>query len=301
VWQDGLLASATIGDCSACDIDAAEDFETIVRAPPARYLQRLSLWGHLHRVPEAIARYGVPPTLTLLGLLEPDPAAYHPEMYILRAAGHGPELPTGPQPVPGVLGPLHLAYPRLRHLEDLLLYSGGIDFGAIDLPSLQNAEIHTDFTSENLASIGRAAWPRLDDLKLFFGWSVQRGGMDVADEDDLGCAACTPDDILSMLMGDGLPELLGLSLVGLSFADVIAERLHGVPLLEQLRLLDLSKGRMTDAGAEHLLRARRALSHLDCLDVSENFLSDSAVVELAAAFPDAVVTPQRQVGVVRER
>lgn len=292
-WRDGLLDTVMIGDVESCD-DAAANLAMIVDAPAARFLSELILWGVLERVPAEIARCGVPSTLSELTLVAADPLEWHATMNILRYVGAAPELPAGPAAVPGALGSLHVAYGRLRHLQKLVLYAGRIDFGEVDLPSLCTAELHTDFTSENLASIGRAVWPKLSRLELRFGASVARGGFDVVDdEEDLGCVACTPDDLALILEGKGLVELEVLGLVGLSFADAVAARLQRAPLLERLVELDLSKGRMTDAGAQHLLAARRELSHLERLDLSENFISDDAAALLTEAFPNAIVDPQR--------
>ncbi len=153
--------------------------------------------------------------------------------------------------------------------------------------------IHTDFTSENIASVARAACPSLTSLALRFGRSVSPGAGDVLDEEDLGCAACAPEDVARLLQTSGLPALRHLGLVGLAFADEVAARLGARRWSGGSTSLDLSKGRMTDAGVEHLLSARRALAHLETLDVSDNFLLGDAVAALEEAFPDSVVAYER--------
>lgn len=52
------------------------------------------------------------------------------------------------------------------------------------------------------------------------------------------------------------------------------------PLLEQLQVLDLSMGTLSDLGAEVLLNCS-AVNQLDTLDVSANFLSDEMIAQLS--------------------
>ena len=56
------------------------------------------------------------------------------------------------------------------------------------------------------------------------------------------------------------------------FGNDIAKAIGGAKILKGLKTLDLSLGAMTDEGAEALAAAKGSLAHLECLDLTRNFL-----------------------------
>ncbi len=63
------------------------------------------------------------------------------------------------------------------------------------------------------------------------------------------------------------------------FTDEIAEAIVRSPRLNSIKVLDISMGTLTDAGAEALLSP--AINNLDILNVSENFLSAEMIQRLS--------------------
>jgi hypothetical protein len=169
--------------------------------------------------------------------------------------------------------------PLLPDLETFRITGGGIDLGALKLPSLQTLVLETGgLPAQPVEHLANASFPNLETLEIWFG------------NDDYG-AACSADHVAALLANtQGLPAVRTLGLKNAQIANDINGVLANAPLLAQLTSLDLSMGVMTDAGAEALLAAMPSLVHLQELDVSENFLSEAMEQRLAAAFPGELTT-----------
>jgi predicted DNA-binding WGR domain protein len=168
--------------------------------------------------------------------------------------------------------------PLLPHLEELHLTGGGIELGALQMPSLRKLKLETGgLPVEPTRVLGSGAFPALEELEIYFG-------------DDHYGAACSADDVAPILGNTkGLPALRRLGLKNAMIANDINGLLANAAILPQLTHLDLSMGTMTDEGAEVLLAAMPKLQHLERLDVSENFLSEAMEGRLRAAFPGELV------------
>lgn len=110
--------------------------------------------------------------------------------------------------------------------------------------------------------------PALTHLELWLG--VDDYGRDT-----------TVADLAPVLAGERLPALRHLALCNTDLADEIAAAVAAAPVVARLDVLDLSKGTLTDAGAEALL-AGQPLTHLRRLDLHHHYLAAETVERVAA-------------------
>lgn len=169
----------------------------------------------------------------------------------------------------------------LPALEVFHLRSGeGGVLGDIELPSLKKFVRESGGLSrEEIDSIVRAKWPRLEWLELWFGSENYGAGGSV-------------EAVQPLLDGKVPATLTHLGLVNAEFTQDLVEPLARSKLLGQLKVLDLSKGTLLDEDVEALLRHAGAFKHLDKLILDENLL-DSRTAELSAALPNVSVEKQR--------
>lgn len=256
-WRNGFLDSVTLGtlddDFGDPDHDAQEYFKTLMKTGSARFLRELTIglfdsedgtveYGDLVRT---MAKLGLPETLRELAFTCAD--------YQISWA----EL--------GDLGPL---FPQLGKLESLQIQMGSMGFSKMKLPRLKRLEVVTGgFTKKNMKAVSEAAWPDLETLILYFG------------DENYG-ANCTVTDLAAVFDGKNFPKVKHLGLCNSEFADDIAKALPESKILEQLETLDLSKGMMSDEGAEALLASADAFKHLASITLSQNYISDAAAKKL---------------------
>jgi hypothetical protein len=144
---------------------------------------------------------------------------------------------------------LQLSPVRHEHLRELAFESGGLPGHVV-------------------RAVGDSDLPALTDLELWLGVS-QYGG------------DATPEDLAPILSGARLPRLRHLALCNAEIADQVAAVVAAAPVVAGLESLDLSKGIMTDTGAEALL-AGQPLTHLRRLDLHHHFLSGAMASRLRA-------------------
>jgi uncharacterized protein (TIGR02996 family) len=174
------------------------------------------------------------------------------------------------------LGNLAPLYPRLKNLRELSITAGGMELGKIDLPALTSFEVVTGGLSRDSArAIAGANWPKLEKLILYFG-DPEYGG------------DARPEDLRPIFDGKGLGRVSHLALCNSMRADDLAKAIVKAKLLPQLATLDLSKGTLSDTGAEALIKASSKLKHLKRLDLTQNYISEDAQEELTAAFGSRV-------------
>ena len=102
--------------------------------------------------------------------------------------------------------------------------------------------------------------PKIEHLEIYYG------------DDDYG-AECTIKHVKPLLARTDLPALRRLALANAMFADDIAEALPASPLVKQLTHLDLSQGILSDAGVQHLLDHADAFTHLEELNLEDNYIT----------------------------
>jgi uncharacterized protein (TIGR02996 family) len=165
----------------------------------------------------------------------------------------------------GDLAPIWQSMPNLTHFE---IEAGQFELGTIDLPNLTHAVFQTGgLSSASTRSIADASWPKLEHLEVYFG------------DPEYGCEA-TLDDALAILDRD-LPNLRYLGLKNAMFQGDLIPHLASSRLVRQLKVLDMSCGVLIDEHVDVILQHRDAFQHLDILDVSSTYLSDTAKQRLA--------------------
>lgn len=175
----------------------------------------------------------------------------------------------------GNISPLYKSLPGLRSLT---LRSGSMRFSAMNLPKLERLETITGgLTSKEVRSICDADWPELQELSLDIG-SVQWG------------SNVTMRSLKPILAGERMPKLHHLGLTNSALTDKICAALPQAEILPQLKTLDLSRGTMGDEGVDALEGGE--FSHLESIDVSENYLTDAGVKRLEKIFKKVIGADQ---------
>ena len=148
-----------------------------------------------------------------------------------------------------VRGGTGLVFGSLRHahLKSLVIQSGGLDAGVV-------------------RAVSAAHLPELEHLELWLGVEAYGGNV-------------TVDDLAPLLSGALFPKLSYLGLRDSEIADAIAAAVARAPVLERIRVLDLSLGTLTDEGAAALL-ASPAVARLEKLDLHHHFCSEAMMEKL---------------------
>ena len=133
------------------------------------------------------------------------------------------------------------------HLKTLIIECGGLPVSVI-------------------REIEAAAFPALEHLELYLG------------TDSYGWDG-TVDDLQKILSGELFPNLTYLGLRDSEVADEVAAAVAAAPIVERIKVLDLSLGTLTDAGAEALL-ASPAIAKLQKLDLHHHYCSEAVMERL---------------------
>lgn len=189
----------------------------------------------------------------------------------------------------GDLSKLWRAVPKLRTLitqcgsSQSTISNVGLKLGKLDLPELVHAEFRTGgLERANARAIAAGRFPAIEHLEIWYGQEEYGGDATVA-------------DVTPLLARTDLPKLRRLGLRNAKFADELISELAHSPLLPKLRVLDLSLGCLTDAGAQQIANHRDAFAHLDELDVNDNYLTDSGLRALAGCAKKITSEDQREV------
>jgi hypothetical protein len=159
------------------------------------------------------------------------------------------------------LEPLYARVPHLRALFIALRHR--LELGRVQLPALQHLHLVNELSGRNVRAVAEADWPSLKRLVLDL--RPAREGAKL-------------EDLLPLWGGGRTPRLVVLGLQGAPFVDALPAALAASSLMPQLRLLDLAPhagagGRLTDAGAQALLRHASAFAHLDHLNLGPTRVS----------------------------
>jgi hypothetical protein len=169
------------------------------------------------------------------------------------------------------ISPIFLAFPQL---EELRLYGWthmGVEFqiGTIHSEVLRSLSIATASLEPRIVhDLWRAQLPALEYLELW---------LDATDQDN----PLTIDDLTPLFSGKLFPHLRHLTLCLSPIEDDLAVALAASPLLERLKVLELSGGIFTDRGAQALL-ASPTLHQLEKLVIRYHYCSDEMVQQLRA-------------------
>jgi uncharacterized protein (TIGR02996 family) len=144
----------------------------------------------------------------------------------------------------GDISPLYRAVPNL---ETLVVRSGDMKLGQIDLPNLRELVIISGGIDRGVVeSICAATWPKLERLSIQLGQVTE----------------FNRSDLQPILDGNAFPKLTHLGLGNSTITDNICEWLVTSAIARRLQSLDLSLGTMSDDGAVALTgspRSRRSL------------------------------------------
>jgi hypothetical protein len=163
------------------------------------------------------------------------------------------------------ISPLFDAYPALEYF--CVRGAEGLQLGALHHQNLKSLIVQSGGLGVAItrAAIG-ADLPALEHLELWLGTPDYGGDTTIADLEPL-------------LSGTRFPRLHYLGLRDSEIVDQIAIAIAQAPILERIRVLDLSLGTLGDEGAAALL-ASPLIPKLEKLDLHHHFCSDETVARL---------------------
>ena len=163
------------------------------------------------------------------------------------------------------VSPLFTAYPQLEYF--CVRGAEGLSLGSLEHSRLKSLIIQSGGLGANVVrEVAAADLPELEHLELWLG------------EENYGGDA-TVEDLAPILGGGLFPKLKYLGLRDSHIADQIARAVATAPVVERIRVLDLSLGAMTDEGAAALLDSP-AIARLEKLDVHHHFCSEEMTAKL---------------------
>ena len=136
----------------------------------------------------------------------------------------------------------------------------GLDFSSAEHPQLRALGIESGgLPAEIVGKICRGKFPQLEYLELWLGTPNYSGD-------------CRVNDLQPLLKGKLFPKLKYLGLRNAEIADDIAAVIVTSPIIDQLEVLDLSLGNLSDVGASALLQLA-SKTNLTRLDLHHHYIS----------------------------
>ena len=177
------------------------------------------------------------------------------------------------------LSPLLSAYADLTWLQ--VRGGSGLKFSPVTHTHLKTLIIETGGLSpESIADICQLQLPNLEHLELWLGSECYGG-------------ESTIEDLQPILNGHLYPKLRYLGLRNAEYTDDIAEAVVRSPMVQQLKIIDLSMGTLGSRGAKALWSCP-ALKTLDTLNVSESYLSQDEIKKLEELKIQIVADDQKE-------
>jgi hypothetical protein len=163
------------------------------------------------------------------------------------------------------VSPIFDAYPALEHFA--VRGSNGLRLGTLRHQQLRSLAVQCGGLESAIThEVTAAELPALEHLELWLG-TENYGG------------TTTIDDLAPILSGACFPSLTYLGLRDSEHADALAAAVASAPVLDRIRILDLSLGTLGDEGAAALL-ASPAVARLQKLDIHHHFCSNEMVERL---------------------
>lgn len=163
------------------------------------------------------------------------------------------------------VSPLFAAYPQLEHF--CVRGAEGLSLGSLTHNRLKSLTIQSGGLAANVVrEVAAAKLPELEHLELWLG-------------DNSYGANATVSDLAPILEGKLFPKLKYLGLRDSEIADEIARAAATAPVVERIRVLDLSMGTLTDEGAAALWGSP-AIARLEKLDVHHHYCSEEMTEKL---------------------
>lgn len=241
-WRRGFVHTIRLGAAEEHGWERGEtagfwEWKVLTTIPKSMFLTVIEVGPkHVSTIDDAfhgIAEHGVPPSVKTL---------------VLRTHRDFENVTDLPR-----------AYRQLDGIQELVIECRQIELDDIDLPKLRSLEIVTrGLTRDNLASMRRAHWPRLERLILCIGES----GIDGCDIE--------LDDVRWIFDGTNLEHVTELGLAGRD-AHAVAKAMVGSRILPCLRTLDLSRGTIGEGGDVFFRQNAAAFAHLERLSLPVPF------------------------------
>lgn len=176
------------------------------------------------------------------------------------------------------LSPLWAAYPKLEHLQ--VRGSDGLELGEVAHDALTHLTIQCGgLPSPVLHQLADARLPSLEYLELYLG------------EPNYGFDGSIDD--VKRLLDASFPRLTHLGLCDSEIEDEVAKAVTESPLLEQIKVLDLSLGILGDEGAEALLNCP-AIARLEKLIIAHHYISEDVQKRLESLPIETEISDRQQ-------
>jgi hypothetical protein len=160
------------------------------------------------------------------------------------------------------LSPILTTYPHLKVFR--VRGAEGLSLGNLQLPQLQHLGVECGGLPQRvLNQVINSQLPELTHLELWLGTRDYGRHFNLL-------------DLAPMLENGRFPKLSYLGLRDAEDTDDLIKLIVDAPILDQIDILDLSMGDMTDVGAEALIQCRR-IRNLKKLDLHHHFCSDEMV------------------------
>ncbi len=179
----------------------------------------------------------------------------------------------------------------LPQLQELVISAGHIDLGKLEFPELRTLKVISgSLRAGDLKAISNAKLPKLEHLEIWCG------------DPNYG-ASGSVKDLATLFAGINVPKLTHLGLMNCPFADEGVKALGKSKLLPRLKVLDLTRGNLSDRGIDEMVAHKDAFKHLDLIDVDDNALTEASKPRLKGlakkvnwgSGPRALQTPERAV------
>jgi hypothetical protein len=152
-------------------------------------------------------------------------------------------------------------------LASLDIIGGDMTLGTIEAPNLRHAMFKSGGLGKaTVKSIATAQWPKIEDLRIYFG-----------DENYGGDA--TIKDVQPLLDRTDLKSLATLGVMNSEppLTEALVKALPTAKILRGIKHLDLGCGCLTDELAQQLGAHKDAFAHLETLDVSQTYLTKAGI------------------------
>lgn len=164
------------------------------------------------------------------------------------------------------LTPLLEAYPQLETL--MIRGTNGLKLGPVTHNHLKKLVIQSGGLDRKVVQdVIMSTLPVLEHLEFYLG--VANYG-----------ATSEVDDFTPLLRGDRFPKLQYLGLRNSEIADDLAAVVANSPVLDKIRVLDMSLGTLGDDGARALLKSDQ-VKKLQKLDLHHHYISKEVMEELS--------------------
>lgn len=260
-WENGFIAAARLArGAGKSPYTVRELVAELLAHPAARFLRELRIGGlgpDEHDYAEVIEEIirGLPSTLRVLSLVDLPPGS--PQLVFANLADVTPLLEATPL------------------LEELRLAGNHVQLQALALQKLRRLAVATS-DPDVLGTLATADLPALEALEL-----------------SSGDAPMPVEPLAKVLRAPW--SVRRLAITRTANTDALVPGIVQSPLLPKLAALDLSGGKLSDAGASVLIQVKPKLEHLERLDLSGNALSTTAVRQLAGLCASVRLDDQRAV------